>query len=67
MFNDANKGVEKKRYISAYIPLESSVNVYLRSDDHFSQNTDNAVGTTTILAANIYYATEPGSLNAMSV
>lgn len=67
MCNDANKGVEKKRYISAYIPLESSVNVYLRSDDHFSQNTDNTVGTTTILAANIYYATEPGSLNAMSV
>ena len=48
------------------MPLESSVNVYWRSDKHYSQETkpsgqDDLGGT-----ANIFYMTEPGQLATAS-
>lgn len=55
-----------KRQLQVYMPLESSVNVYWRSDRHYSQETkpsgqDDLGGT-----ANIFYMTEPGQLATAS-
>lgn len=63
-FDDANYD---KRFVQSYIPLESSVNVYYRSDKHFAQETtpsgESGVGGT----ANILYMTEPGQLSTSYV
>lgn len=63
-FDDANYD---KRFVQSYIPLESSVNVYYRSDKHFAQETtpsgiEGEGGT-----ANILYMTEPGQLSTSYV
>lgn len=55
-----------KRYVGCYIPVESSVNVYYRNDQHFSQETIPAGTDALTGSANIYYTTDPGTLNTMS-
>lgn len=55
-----------KRYVGCYIPLESSVNLYYRNDTHFSQETLPSRTGATVGSANIYYTTEPGTLNTIS-
>ena len=56
---ESNLQLSNRAYIQTLIPLESSVNVYLRSDEHFLQNTtagSNEQGG----YANTYYMTEIG-------
>lgn len=53
----------EKRYVSVYIPLESSVNIYYRNDKHFSNESIPSAEQYKADLANIYYMTEPGQLN----
>lgn len=53
---DADKDNGPKRYVGCYIPVESSVNVYLRNDKHFMQEAQG-------INAEVYYTTEPGTLS----
>ena len=64
--NDENKDKNSKRYVSCYIPMESQFNVYLRIDEHFSQDTQSYTSGIYInnTSANIYFLTEPGTLNS---
>lgn len=63
--NDVDSYNGYKRYVSAYIPLESSVNVYYRNDEHFSQETSAASGLVNTGSANPFFMTEPGALNTL--
>lgn len=63
-FNDSNNS---KRYVQVYIPLESSVNVYYRSDKHFAQETSQSGDSNLGGTANILYMTEPGQLSTTYV
>ena len=53
--NDSDRDNGQKRYVACYIPVESSVNVYLRNDKHFMQEAQG-------MNANVYYTTDPGTL-----
>lgn len=63
--NEANIGNGYKRFVQCYIPVESSVNLYYRADEHFSQTATKEVTTTTTGIANPYYLTEPGTLSTL--
>lgn len=62
--NNFDDLIGNKRYVQVYIPVESSVNLYYRNDEHFAQDVNSTFennGSTG--TANVYYMTEPGSLN----
>lgn len=61
--NDPDDRNGFKRFVAAYIPLESSVNLHYRNDEHFSQDTTVSTGNAQTGEANIYFLTEPGALN----
>lgn len=65
--NSFDNDNENKRYTQVYIPLESSVNVYYRSDKHFSQETSPSGEYGSGGTANIMYMTEPGQLSTAYV
>ena len=62
---DYTKDQSSKRYIGCYIPLESSVNTYLRTDPHFSQtaNLQKVDANEFVADANPYFLNEPGTLS----
>ena len=62
---DYTKDNSSKRYIGCYLPLESTVNTYLRTDPHFSQTaTLKKVDENEFIAdANPYFLSEPGTLS----
>lgn len=59
--SEANNGF--KRYVGAYIPLESSINLYYRNDEHFSQDVISSSGDALTGSANVFFMTEPGTLS----
>lgn len=61
--NDPDDRNGFKRFVAAYIPLESSINLHYRNDEHFSQDTTVSTGNAQTGEANIYFLTEPGALN----
>ena len=61
--NDPDDRNGFKRYVSTYIPLESSVNLHYRNDEHFSQDVIESTGDGQTGEANVYFLTEPGTLN----
>ena len=65
--NSYEEGNFDKRYTQVYIPLESSVNVYYRSDKHFAQDTNPSGVEGQGGTANILYMTEPGQLSTSYV
>lgn len=65
--NDSNSNIYDKRYVQVYIPLESSVNVYYRVDEHFAQDTNSSGSSTEGGSANIMFMTEPGQLSTSYV
>ena len=65
--NSYEEGNFDKRYTQVYIPLESSVNVYYRSDKHFAQDTNPSGVEGQGGTANILYMTEPGQLSTLYV
>lgn len=60
--NDSTSNIFDKRYAQVYIPLESSVNVYYRVDEHFAQDTSSTGSSTEAGSANVMFMTEPGQL-----
>lgn len=59
-----NVGSKSAVYVGAYVPLESSVNVYYRNDKHFSQSTSGNNGN---ISANVGYMTDPGQVGDQSI
>lgn len=53
--NDPDDRNGFKRFVAAYIPLESSVNLHYRNDEHFSQDTTVSTGNAQTGEANIYF------------
>ena len=63
--NDADDRNGFKRYVGAYIPLESSINLYYRNDEHYSQDIVESSGDAQTGEANIYFLTDPGQMNTL--
>jgi hypothetical protein len=58
--NDPDDRNGFKRYVGAYIPLESSINLYYRNDEHYSQDVIESTGDGQTGEANVYFLTDPG-------
>ena len=58
----SNSYKDKDKYVAAWIPLESSINVYLRHEQHFAQLSEGNAYDKTVTAP-VYYRTEPGQLH----
>lgn len=63
--NDPDDRNGFKRYVGAYIPLESSINLYYRNDEHYSQDIVESSGDGQTGEANVYFLTDPGQMNTL--
>lgn len=63
--NDPDDRNGFKRYVGAYIPLESSINLYYRNDEHYSQDIVESSGNGQTGEANVYFLTDPGQMNTL--